>query len=416
MAMKKKKLCILIAICTIITLIPSISVTTLAGTVVDIPSSKIISNNNDKTFYPDEKPVLSEFKFNVLGKTSFLMQQLLIKLGFINQTESEFTTTDYSAPENWLVLPEANDMAVDIFYLYPTVYYKLSPDDAMMCDINNPLMRTNAQSAFHYQATAFETVGNIYAPYYRQPDIATSLSLSEKDRSALLSGITKADVFAAFDYYIEHYNNGRPFVLAGHSLGSNMLLLLPSEYMGEHPDVYARMVAAYVIGYSVTEDYLAANPHLKFAENSNDTGVIISFNTQASTTEGKNPILLNGGLVINPISWTRDSTTATAAQNLGSIILNPDRTVDLDENGNFLRVMNFADATADSKSGVLICSTVDVDKFTPEKTLFPKGIFNTYDYAFYFYNIRENATNRTKKFQDNQSYHKQSSNFNLPKL
>lgn len=26
------------------------------------------------------------------------------------------------------------------------------------------------------------------------------------------------------------------------------------------------MIAAYVIGYSITEDYLKANPHLKFAE------------------------------------------------------------------------------------------------------------------------------------------------------
>ena len=35
-----------------------------------------------------------------------------------------------------------------------------------------------------------------------------------------LGEIPKADVFAAFDYYIKHYNNGRPFILAGHSQGS----------------------------------------------------------------------------------------------------------------------------------------------------------------------------------------------------
>jgi len=37
---------------------------------------------------------------------------------------------------------------------------------------------------------------------------------------------------------------GRPFILAGHSPGPDMLLYLLSEYMEEHPDVYARMVAA----------------------------------------------------------------------------------------------------------------------------------------------------------------------------
>lgn len=30
-----------------------------------------------------------------------------------------------------------------------------------------------------------------------------------------------------------------------------------AEYMKEHPDLYKRMIAAYVIGYSVTGAYLA---------------------------------------------------------------------------------------------------------------------------------------------------------------
>ena len=35
------------------------------------------------------------------------------------------------------------------------------------------------------------------------------------------------------------------------------------------------MAAAYAIGYSVTDDNLAANPHVKFAVGESDTGVII---------------------------------------------------------------------------------------------------------------------------------------------
>jgi hypothetical protein len=205
----------------------------------------------------------------------------------------------YSSADNWLSLPSSTEYDVDVFYLYPTSYSQLSSDDPVICEIDNTLMRTNAQSAFNGQATAFETVGNIYAPYYRQPDAMTTLSLSEESKDELLSGVIKEDVFSAFDFYIEHYNNGRPFILAGHSLGSNMLLYLLSEYMDEHPDVYARMIAAYVIGYSVTEDFLAENPHLKFADGADDTGVIISYNTQAETVEGTNPVLLDGALAIN---------------------------------------------------------------------------------------------------------------------
>ena len=34
--------------------------------------------------------------------------------------------------------------------------------------------------------------------------------------------------------------------------------------------------AAYIIGFSITSDYLAANPHLRFARGESDAGVIIS--------------------------------------------------------------------------------------------------------------------------------------------
>ncbi len=319
----------------------------------------------------------------------------------LHPSENTVEANDYSSTDNWLALPGTTEYDVDVFYLYPTSYYRLSADDPIICEIDNTLMRTNARSAYNRQATAFETVGNIYAPYYRQPDAVNSLSLSEEDKDELLGGVTKDDVFAAFDYYVEHYNNGRPFILAGHSLGSNMLLYLLSEYMEEYPDIYARMVAAYVIGYSVTEDYMAENPHLKFAEGADDTGVIISYNTQAAVVEGTNPVVLDGALVINPITWTRDGTTAGADENLGSIMLNFGSSVVLDENGEFQRVMNFADATIDSEKGALICSTVDVDTWGQGNVVFPKGVFHSFDYLFYYYNIRENAASRTKLFLGN---------------
>ena len=37
------------------------------------------------------------------------------------------------------------------------------------------------------------------------------------------------------------------------------------------------------------------------------------------------PVVLPGALAINPITWTRTQTEATAAQNLGSIRLDPRR-------------------------------------------------------------------------------------------
>ncbi len=224
------------------------------------------------------------------------------------------------------------------------------------------------------------------------------LSLSEEDQDELLSGVTKSDVFAAFDYYLENYNDGRPFILAGHSQGSNMLLYILSEYMAEHPDVCERMVAAYVVGYSVTDEFLAENPHLKFAEGADDTGVIISYNTEAPVVEGNNPVVKPNANVINPITWTREETLATAEESLGSILLNPDGSVVLDENGEFKKVMGFADASVDEEKGALICSTVDVDTWAPGNAVFGKGVFHSFDYPFYYFNLRENAETRVAKY------------------
>jgi len=297
---------------------------------------------------------------------------------------------DYSQAEHWLSLPLSVEKEVDVFYLYPTAWQKVDQNEPNICAINNPSMIEGSNSAFVSQATAFETVGNIYAPYYRQADAVYTLNLPLEEQDSIIGGMPKTDVFTAFDYYIKNHNNGRPFILAGHSQGSNVLIYLLSEYMKENPKVYARMIAAYVIGYSITEDYLTKNPHLKFAEGPDDTGVIISYNTEAPEVQGNNPVILPGAIVINPINWTREETLATAQDSLGSILPNTE--------GKYVTVKNYADARVDKDRCALICSTAEVEKWSPGNVVFIKGIYHNYDYPFYYYNIRENAANRTKIF------------------
>jgi hypothetical protein len=297
-----------------------------------------------------------------------------------------------------MAAPTSPDKPVDVFYLYPTAYQKPDATAPNICAVDDAVMVKRSALAFARQATAFEPVGNIYAPYYRQADAGYTLGLPQSERDKVVGGIPAGDATAAFAYYIEHFNNGRPFILAGHSQGSNVLLFLLSGYLKEHPDVYARMVAAYVIGYSVTPDYLAANPHLKFATGAGDTGVIISYNTQAPETGGPNPVVLPGALAINPITWTTDETPATAAQNLGSISLNADGSVVLGPDGLPALVKEFADATVDKAKGAVICSTAPVDKLAPGNAVFPKGVYHSFDYPFYYFDIRANAALRVEKF------------------
>lgn len=315
----------------------------------------------------------------------------LISCKSIKNNKSNYSI-DYSNSENWLHLPQNNLKDVDVFYVYPTAWYKEDPNESNICEIDNKLMLIGSQKAYNSQATAFETFANIYAPYYRQADAKYTLSLKEEDRWELERGIPATDVINAFDYYIKNYNNNKPFILVGHSQGAMILMILLEDYMKNNPQIYNKMISAYIIGYPVKSDYIEKNKHLKFAEGADDIGVIISYNTQSKNVKPGSNILIsdNTALVINPINWKRDETLALASENLGSNMINNE--------GEFSKIMNFADAQIDLNQGVLICSSVEEKEMLKLSSTFSAGIYHFFDFPFYYYNLRDNAERRANNF------------------
>jgi len=300
------------------------------------------------------------------------------------ETGTATEATDYSIASHWLAVPTATNKAVDVFYLYPTSWTSTNPNPEV-CAIDNPSMLAKAPINFAKQAPAFEPIGNIYAPFYRQSNLTTNAPV-------VVAGTPTLDAMAAFDYYIQHFNQGRSFILAGHSQGANALSNLLAQYLKANPAVLARMIAAYVIGYPVTAQYLADNPCLKFATGPGDTGVIISYNTQApGFPPSANPILWGlVGTVINPITWTRAETVATPSQGFGSFMPT--------SNGVYVGGPQYADARINITSGVLICSTADTNALAAFDGLASIGVYHNFDYPFYFFNIRSNAATRTRNY------------------
>ena len=300
------------------------------------------------------------------------------------------TPSDYSKKDNWMAIPEITH-EVDTLYLYPTCYADDSETAKPICDIDNEDVRGKAQVVYENQATVFEESTNVFAPYYRQSNIYHVLGMDNKELEEFQMNEQRTDVYAALDYYFEYYNNGRPFILAGHSQGSIMTRIVLGEYMKVHPEYYERMVAAYVIGYSITSDWLEDHPYLKFAEGADDTGVIVSWNTEGPANKGQNNIVVEDGAIsINPLNWKRDDTYASADENLGSRILN-------EETGAYEIKKKIADAQLDTGRGVVICTTEEVEYTTVEVLFGPASLHNN-DYALYYENLRENVKARVENF------------------
>ena len=308
---------------------------------------------------------------------------------FVGCFATEISNTDYSVDSNWLSKPAKNLYSADVFYIYPTVCTSLDKNN--LCAVDNQKMRETAKNVIKLQAEAFGTVANIYAPFYTQYNFrAFEYSNYEKIQKDTLDNVQGlSDIYGALDYYFKNLNQGRPFILVGHSQGSAIMLIILSDYMKKHPEYYKNMVAAYVIGYPVTREYLKSNPHLKFAKKADDTGVIVSYDVQAPDKSGINVLQAKNQLVINPINWSRGQKTVKADKNLGS----------LDEKTLQITTPGIADAKVNKKLGVIICSTVDTEKYEIKlPKLFGNGSFHGQDFQFYFLNLRENAEVRINKF------------------
>ena len=164
------------------------------------------------------------------------------------------------------------------------------------------------------------------------------------------------------------------------------------NYFKEHPDYYERMVAGYLIGYSVTKEDLEEYPYLKFATGETDPGVLISWNTEGKkNVEQKafNVPVLPNAISINPINWKRDETYAPASENLGSYMLDMD-TLEL----SFKDVG--ADAQVNLERGVVVTNaTCEPSALTD---LFGPQSYHGDDYSLFYNNIKDNVAKRVASY------------------
>lgn len=305
---------------------------------------------------------------------------------------------DYASERAWAFVPECPERpakAVDVFFAPGTL---LSGAGTVYFDPADPGHRALARRPRLTQASAFAAAGNIFQPHCRQ--VSMEMNLLPVAELMQAYAVPCEDMQNAFRHYLAHWNQGRPFILVGHSQGAILLLELMKSVLAD-PDVCSRLVAAYLIGYSVTPADLAAHPGMKLASGPDDTGVIVTYNTLAKgASEGLT--LLPGALCVNPLNWVNTPEYAPAELHLGM--------VEFDDEGTLVReVPRFTDAWINPALGALVVGVCDLA--APELSdgggscssapggpgdYFPPGDLHRRNIAFFYRNLEENSRRRAR--------------------
>ncbi len=177
---------------------------------------------------------------------------------------------DYSKESSWLCLPgkadvcsapllttavtpagygqrtnsrPAKDPPLDCFYVYPTV----SRDQGLNSDLN----LSEEIPAAAAQAARFSSVCKVYAPKYRQMTVGAIVAFAAGQDVTAAAVTAYGDVVAAWRNYLANRNQGRPFVLIGHSQGTLHLIQLIAREIENNPAVASRMKLAIRPGFNV---------------------------------------------------------------------------------------------------------------------------------------------------------------------
>lgn len=207
------------------------------------------------------------------------------------------------------------DSSVDVFFLHPTTFGDEN-DARWNADINSDTI--NAITDYKpilFQASAFNEC-RIFAPRYRQAHLR---SYYTKDTVSALAAFDLAyqDLKTAFQYYLEHYNNGRPIIIASHSQGSTHAQRLLKEFFDGKP-LKNKLVAAYVIGMYIPQNTFA---ELQQCKDSLQTGCFVAWRSFKKGYEADYvKIEKTKCYVTNPLTWTNGNEFAPRNLNQGAVL------------------------------------------------------------------------------------------------
>lgn len=199
---------------------------------------------------------------------------------------------------------------VDVFYIYPTIYTKGKNWNADVYD--KRLNRRIANYPVKYQASVFNKVCRVYAPYYRQAIVKVFYEPSEDGEKAL--DFAYQDIKLAFEQFLL-WTGDRPIIIASHSQGTYHAARLLKDYF-DGTELQKRLVCAYTVGLGMKrENYKSLVP----CEDSTQTRCYVTWSSFSNKYDHINKTTIYyGDVCVNPITW---NSSENWEQSKGSILL-----------------------------------------------------------------------------------------------
>ncbi len=317
---------------------------------------------------------------------------------------------DYTRADLWFARPDkpgnpalwtppgftpAADPPAAVFFIHPTSFLDRSRWNAPLDDRE---ANARAELFLRGQASAFNGIGAVWAPRYRQATFGAFLTSEKQAWQAL--DFAYRDVEAAFDEFLKEAGD-RPIILAGHSQGALHLARLLTERVAGTP-LSRRVIAAYVVGWPVSVTADLPKMGLPACAGPDQAGCILSWQSFA---EPADPSLIldtfdaTNGFTGEPRAGTRmvctnpitgaPGTSAPARANLGSLI----PTADL--KGASL-TPGRVPARCEGRGLLMIgANPPDVGPY-----VLPGNNYHVFDYSLFWANIRADAGRRLNAYRE----------------
>lgn len=345
------------------------------------------------------------FAYRLFGG-AILRQIMVPSTAFTPQAAT--ASNAYRAPAMWIARPDkpnnpalwtpegyspAKNPPAAVFFIHPTSFLKRS---AWNAPLDDPEANARAELFLRGQASAFNAVGDIWAPRYRQATFGAFLTDKQSADAAL--NLAYGDVEAAFEEFLREIGPDRPIILAGHSQGALHLTRLLRDRVAGKP-LAKRIVAAYVVGWPVSRTADLPALGLPECRTPDQTGCILSWESFA---EPADPQLifdtfdahpgLNGSprkdtplVCTNPITGKADDT-APAEANLGTLYPSSDlKSAEI--------IAGRVPARCGGRGLLLIGDPPDVGPY-----VLPGNNYHVFDYSLFWSNIRQDADRRLQAF------------------